>query len=72
MRSILAYLNGVGFQELFALVLIIGFCFMLFLALRAVVLWYWKINEIVNNQQQQIRLLTDLLKETRKNSIGQP
>ncbi len=72
MRSILAYLNGVGLQELFALVLIIGFCLMLFLALRAVVLWYWKINEIVNNQQQQIRLLTDLLKETRKNSIGQP
>jgi len=72
MRSILAYLNGVGFQELFALVLIIGFCLMLFLTLRAVVLWYWKINEIVNNQQQQIRLLTDLLKETRKNSIGQP
>ncbi|HEY9048260.1 MAG TPA: hypothetical protein VIN08_20275 [Ohtaekwangia sp.] len=68
MKSILVFLSGVGFQELFVFVLAIGFCILLFLALRALFLWYWKINEIVNNQKTQIRLLSDLLQEIKKNS----
>jgi hypothetical protein len=34
----------------------------LFLALRAIMLWYWKVNEIVHNQNQQIILLKALVR----------
>jgi hypothetical protein len=47
--------------------LIIGFFFGIFLAIRAIMLWYWKINTIVDNQQMQIRLLQDLLSAFNKN-----
>jgi len=46
----------------------IGFAIMLgiFLAIRAIVLWYWKIDTIVDNQQKQIVLLSQLIDTIRK------
>lgn len=57
MKTTLVYLGGVGFQELFLVLFII----LLFLALRAIVLWYWKVTVIVENQQQQNKLLAEIL-----------
>ncbi len=67
MKIVFCFLSGVGFQEIFIVLLIIGFFFGIFLAIRAIMLWYWKINTIVDNQQMQIRLLQDLLSAFNKN-----
>lgn len=45
----------------FGLAITIG----IFLAIRAIVLWYWKIDTIVENQQKQIQLLTQLVDSMR-------
>lgn len=44
----------------------IAFCIMLFLVLRQVMLWYWKVETIIRNQDVANRLLdvnNSLLKE---------
>jgi Na+/melibiose symporter-like transporter len=41
---------------LFLLAVVIG----IFLLIRAIVLWYYKIDERVNNQKEIIRLLTSI------------
>lgn len=38
----------------------------LFMILRGVVLWYYKIDTMVQNQKKQIDLLTELLSITKK------
>jgi len=45
--------------------LIIGLAILLivFMFLRNVFLWYWKVNDIVKNQEQTNRLLTSILRE---------
>jgi hypothetical protein len=42
-------------------------CILLFLAFRAIVLWYYKIDTRVNNQKAMIHLLTEILKATHEN-----
>jgi hypothetical protein len=37
----------------------------LFLALRLIFLWYWKIDTLVKNQEEQITILRQILKEHR-------
>jgi len=69
MNTILTYLTGIGFQEvMLTIIFSVGFLLLVFLALRAILLWYWKVTVVVKNQQQQIILLQDILL-TLKNSI---
>jgi hypothetical protein len=44
-----------SFQEILILTLIIGF--VIFLLLREVMTWYWKINEMIELQKENNRLL---------------
>lgn len=47
-------------------VILVAFIFVvLFLALRLVFLWYWKIDTLVQNQEKQIAILREILKEQR-------
>jgi uncharacterized membrane protein YqiK len=48
-------------------IFLLGFsiCIVLFLALRMLFLWYWRVDTIVENQEIQIRLLKKLLEESR-------
>lgn len=41
---------------------VIAVFILLFLFLRAIILWYWRIDTIIENQEKQINLLTQLLK----------
>lgn len=61
MKSILAYEQGTGLSALIIFLLGVLICIGLFLALRALVLWYWKVDQMVSNQQTQIQLLRELL-----------
>lgn len=70
MKNVFCFLSGFGFQEIIGVLLIIGLFFGIFLAIRAVMLWYWKINAIVDNQQMQIRLLQDLLSAFNRNNAS--
>jgi hypothetical protein len=47
-------------------VIVVG-CILLFLAFRAIILWYYKIDTRVNNQKAMIHLLTEILKATHEN-----
>lgn len=38
---------------------------MFFLAGRELMLWYWKINQVIENQNETNRLLSEILKEYR-------
>jgi hypothetical protein len=38
----------------------LGFIIIVFLALRALTLWYWKINVIVSNQEKLLRELKEI------------
>lgn len=49
----------IGTQEIIVIIVFV----LIFFAFRAVMLWYWKVDVIVANQQKQIDLLTDLLKQ---------
>lgn len=46
----------------FYLVAAIAFFIALFMAFRGVLLWYWKIDKIVENQVEQNKLLTEIKK----------
>jgi len=48
-------------EALFSFLIVVAIAILLFLVLRAIVLWYWKIDTIVSNQQKQIELLTKIL-----------
>jgi hypothetical protein len=60
-------MGGIGVPEL---LLILIFPLILFFVLRQLMLWYWKINVLIENQQkqtflleQQIQLLADIKKQ---------
>lgn len=40
-------------------------CIVVFLVLRMFFLWYWKIDTLVHNQEKQIAILMEILKEQR-------
>lgn len=61
MMSTNEFLSG-----LMSFALVVMICGGLFLALRAVVLWYWKVDTIVANQEKQIHLLRALLEKLPK------
>jgi len=61
MNAVFLFLSGVGFQELFVVFFVLGICILIFLTLRALMLWYWKINTLVENQEEQIKLLKELV-----------
>jgi hypothetical protein len=44
-------------------ILIIAICILAFWALRSINLWYWKINESIENQKKIIDLLEKINKE---------
>ncbi len=49
-------------EEIFAIIIAAtAVTIALFLALRIVFLWYWKINEIIDNQKRTVLLLTQML-----------
>ena len=50
------------------LIIIIVVVVLLFLALRKVVLWYYKIDKIVKNQEETQIILQDILHELQKNT----
>lgn len=43
--------------EFVGIIIAIVVCFLLFLALREVVLWYWKVDTIIKNQEVTNKLL---------------
>jgi len=55
-------LGGGGGGLLIALVSIIV-AIGIALLIREIVMWYWKINQIVENQEEEIRLLKELVKK---------
>jgi hypothetical protein len=61
----LLFIAGVGWQELLSVVVFAAIFAGIFLALRAMFLWYWKVDTMVRNQEIQIQLLTEILVATR-------
>lgn len=57
-----------GMQGLVYLVIGLGVIIALFLILRELVMWYWKINKIVENQEQQTRALVRIIKHLESTS----
>jgi hypothetical protein len=55
--TILQATAGVGMPEIIILFLGIAFFALIFLAVRSVMLWYWKINDIISNQQEQTAVM---------------
>lgn len=50
-------------ESLISIGLSITLAIVLFLALRSVMLWYWKIPEMIKHQKEQIRLLKKMVDE---------
>jgi hypothetical protein len=63
----LLFLAGVGFQELIVLLFMLGFFVGIIVAIRGFFLWYWKVNDIVANQERQINLLKELVELQKAN-----
>jgi hypothetical protein len=59
----LTFISGQDLIIIFPIFLIIAF-----LVCRAILLWYWKVDVIVKNQEEQIRLLNELLIQTIRNN----
>lgn len=49
--------------SVFFWILILAGSVLVFLAVREIITWYWKIDTIIKNQDTQIQLLKELLKE---------
>jgi len=43
-------------------------CVILFLIFRVVMLWYWKIDQILKNQEQQSTMLTNIYRKQNRNA----
>jgi hypothetical protein len=52
--------SGNGIMSLLVLLLV---CILIFLVCREIVCWYWKINKMVSNQEEIIRLLKKIADE---------
>jgi hypothetical protein len=62
MKLILAQASGSGFgPAVIAFIVIIIVSIIVFLALRQFVLWYWKVDKIIQNQEMQNSLLEQLV-----------
>jgi hypothetical protein len=48
------------------IIIVLAVPLVLFLIFRSIMLWYWKVDTIVENQEKQIALLTDLLRIYKK------
>lgn len=46
-------------ENLITVIILIAFCVLLFVVLRQVMLWYWKIDIIVKNQEMTNQLLAN-------------
>jgi len=57
----LLFMSVFGLQEIIMLLIVPIFWIVVLLILRVFFLWYWKVNVIVENQEKQIKLLTELL-----------
>jgi hypothetical protein len=56
-------MGGFDGGSLIALLIALGILILVFLLVRSIFLWYWKIDTIVENQEKQIELLEDLNKK---------
>ncbi|MDR3695931.1 hypothetical protein [Mucilaginibacter sp.] len=54
---ILQAASGPIFASFIGILLVLAVCIGIFLVFRSIMLWYWKIDVIVKNQEQQIALL---------------
>lgn len=61
MNNILLQASNDFGLTLFKLVIVLGICLAIFLVLRALMLWYWKIDKIVMNQEKQIEALNIII-----------
>ncbi len=52
------FLSGI-LNMILAVLIVIG----IILLIREIVMWYWKINQIVENQEEEIRLLKKLVEK---------
>ncbi len=64
----LLFMSAFGLQEIIMLLIVPIFWIIVLLILRVFFLWYWKVNVIVENQEKQIKLLTELLAANRPGS----
>ena len=58
--KLFAFLSGIGFSEIFLVLLVVAFWIGLFLLLRSLMLWYWKIDTIITLMKEQKELLNDI------------
>lgn len=49
--------SGSGLGGIIGLIVGLGICLAIFLVLRQFVLWYWKVETIIANQQEQTKAL---------------
>ncbi|GCC50111.1 hypothetical protein SanaruYs_03260 [Chryseotalea sanaruensis] len=60
-------LLGIGGTEAFVMLLLgLAIIIIIFLVLRGLTLWYWKIDTIVSYQAKQIKLLQEILEVSKK------
>ena len=53
---------------IFSLLLGIGILILVFLAFRSIMLWYWKVDSIIKNQEKLNELLEELAKKQDKHN----
>lgn len=49
-------------KDILVPILLVTSAVLIFFVLRSVLLWYWKVDRIVENQERQIELLTAIYK----------
>ena len=67
MKTIIAFLSDSNFS-LLPLLVWFAIAILVFLLIRSLALWYWKIDKLVENQEKQIQLLNEILLETASKS----
>ena len=53
-------------EGILTLLIYFGICIALFLLIRFFFLWYWRINDIVENQERQLSAMKAIIIELRK------
>lgn len=61
-----AAVERTDFGSIFAFLFAVGICILIFLALRQIMLWYWKVDTIIQNQEKQIELMEEQIKAQSK------
>jgi hypothetical protein len=67
MNSILTQIQE--FSGLAVTLFVIFVCVVIFLAIREIMTWYWKIDTMIKNQNETNRLLSEILKEYRGEKV---